>query len=106
MKTRSLYFLAAAGGLALFAMTAPLPTSGQNTPPAQTLFPQALPPAPQQAVTPRPEVLEISPRLAALIKDLTAQSKQMAANQAQVDSKLAQLTETIRQARLYSARSK
>lgn len=104
MKTRSLYFLAAVGSLVLFATTAPLPTSGQNALPTQTTLPQALPPTARPAIAPNPTPLDISPQLAALIKAVTAQSKQMTANQAQVDAKLDQLTETIRQARLYGAR--
>ena len=80
MKTRSLYLLAAIGGAALVILASPQPTSGQN--------PQA----------------EISPQMAALIAEVTAQSKQLAANQAEIDARLDQLGETVRQARLFAAR--
>ena len=81
MQTRSLYFLAAAGGLAWFILAAPQPTSGQNT-----------------------QFSQSSPQMQLMIKQLAAQSKEMAENQVQIDAKLDKLAETIRQARLFGAR--
>ena len=115
MKTRSLYLMAAAGAVVWLVVAAPQPTSGQNAPlPAQTTLPQS---APQQApltgalppALPRPAaarvVVEISPQLEGLIREVTAQSKQLSENQAQIDGKLDKLAETIRQARLFAARA-
>jgi hypothetical protein len=89
MKIHWLYLGAAVGGLTLFALALPPRTSGQSLSPA---------------VEASAEPTEVSPQLAALINDVSAQSKQMAANQAQIDEKLDQLTETIRQARIFAAR--
>jgi hypothetical protein len=44
-------------------------------------------------------------QLAALIKEVRDQQAEMAANQAKIDEKLAALTESIRQARIYSSRA-
>jgi len=85
MKTHSLYLLAVAGAVALFALAAPQPISGQNALPAEA-------------------TVEMSPQVVALIAELTAQNKQIAANQAAMDAKVDALAETIRQARLFSAR--
>ena len=85
MKTRSLYLLAVAAGVALLALAAPQPISGQNTPQAETSA-------------------EMSPQVVALLNELTAQNKQFAANQAAMDEKVDALAETIRQARLFATR--
>ena len=45
-------------------------------------------------------------RLLALVKDVQAQQKQIAENQAKIDAKLAELTEAVRLARIYSKREK
>jgi hypothetical protein len=45
-------------------------------------------------------------QLLALIKELQAQQAQIADNQAKIDSKLAEVAETIRVARIYSKRGK
>jgi len=89
MKTHSLYLLAVAGGAVLFALAAPQPISGQNaSTPAVTL-----------------EVTsEMPPQAVALVDALTAQNKQLTANQAAMDEKIDALAETIRQARLFSKR--
>lgn len=42
--------------------------------------------------------------LNALIKDVQAQQAEMAENQAKIEEKLAALTETIREARIFSSR--
>jgi hypothetical protein len=44
-------------------------------------------------------------QLLALAKDVRAQQAELAANQAKIDEKLAALTESIRQARIYSSRA-
>ena len=82
MHTRSLYLLAAAAGVALFALAAPQPTSGQSAP-----------------------VDDVSPQLAALITEVSQQSKQLTENQAQIDAKLDRIAELVHQARLFAARS-
>jgi membrane glycosyltransferase len=45
-------------------------------------------------------------RLLALVKEVQAQQAQMAENQAKIDEKINELEETIRDARIYSKRSK
>ena len=45
-------------------------------------------------------------QLLALIKELQTQQAQIADNQAKIDSKLAEVAETIRVARIYSKREK
>jgi outer membrane murein-binding lipoprotein Lpp len=82
MKTHSFYLLAAAMGL--LALAAPQPISGQ---------------APADASA------EVSPQVATLIEQLTAQNKQLAANQVALDAKIDALAETIRQARIFAARA-
>ena len=44
------------------------------------------------------------PALAALVEDLQAQQKTLADNQAKIDAKLAAITETLRQARIFVSR--
>jgi protein-disulfide isomerase len=44
--------------------------------------------------------------LLALIKEVQAQQAQIADNEAKIDAKLAEVTETIRQARIYSKRER
>ena len=44
--------------------------------------------------------------LLALVKEVQTQQAQIVANQAKIDSKLADLAETIRVARIYSSRSR
>jgi len=83
MQTKTLYFLAVAGGAAFFALAAPRPLSGQD------------------AVS---SAVEVSPQVASLIGELTAQNKQLAANQAAMEEKIDALGETIRQARIFAAR--
>ncbi len=82
--TRSLYFLAMAGALTLFALADPEPIFGQNLPVAQV-------------TTEAP--------LEALITELTAQNAELAKNQAEMDAKIDQIAEAVRQARLYAARA-
>lgn len=86
MRKHSFYLLA--GALGLLALAAPQPTSGQGA---------ARPTVAAEA--------EVSPALAALIDQLAEQNKQLAANQAQIDEKIDALAETIRQARIFAARS-
>jgi hypothetical protein len=45
-------------------------------------------------------------RLLALVKEVEAQEKQIAANQAKIEAKLAELAEALRVARIYSSRSR
>jgi hypothetical protein len=45
-------------------------------------------------------------KLLALVKDVQAQQAQMAANEKQIEEKLAAVTETIRTARIYTKREK
>jgi hypothetical protein len=45
-------------------------------------------------------------RLLALIQEVQTQQAQIEANQAKIDSKLAQVTEAVRQARIYARRGK
>jgi septal ring factor EnvC (AmiA/AmiB activator) len=45
-------------------------------------------------------------QLLALIKEVQAQQKKIADNQAKIDTKLADVTEAIRQARIYSKRGR
>jgi outer membrane lipoprotein-sorting protein len=45
-------------------------------------------------------------QLLALLKDVQTQQTQIVANQAKIDSKLADLAQTIDQARIYSKRSR
>jgi hypothetical protein len=80
MKTRSLSLLAAAGALALFALAAPEPISGQNLP------------------------VDSDAQLKALIAELTAQNAQLAKNQEEMDAKIDQIAEAVRQARIFAAR--
>ena len=45
-------------------------------------------------------------KLLALIKDVQTQQAQLAANQAKIEEKLAEVTETIRTARIYTKRER
>lgn len=45
-------------------------------------------------------------KLAALVKEIQIQQAQMAENQAKIDEKITELEETIRDARIYSKRSR
>jgi hypothetical protein len=46
------------------------------------------------------------PRLLVLVKEVQAQQAQIADNQAKIDAKLAQIAETLRVARIFTAREK
>jgi hypothetical protein len=52
-----------------------------------------------------PQANQNDQQVLALVKDVQAQQAQLIANQAKIDSKLADLAETIRIARIYSSRS-
>jgi hypothetical protein len=45
-------------------------------------------------------------QLAALLKDVQTQQAQIVANQAKIDSKLADVAESVRQARIYAKRGR
>ena len=93
MKTNSFYLLFVATGAALFALAAPQPISGQNSPqPAATAV--------------RVEAsADFPPQVVALIDELTTQNKQLAANQTAMDAKIDEVAEAVRQARLFSSRA-
>ena len=59
-------------------------------------------PSPAQTPAPKPEDQEFL----TLVKDVQAQQAQIVANQTKIDSKLADLAETIRVARIFSSRSR
>ncbi|HEY6204553.1 MAG TPA: hypothetical protein VIW21_00125 [Chthoniobacterales bacterium] len=61
----------------------------------------ALSPIPAQTPGPKADEQEF----AALVKDIQTQQAQIVANQVNIDSKLAQLTETIRVSRIFAGRS-
>jgi hypothetical protein len=61
----------------------------------------ALSPSPAQTPGPKADEQEF----AALVKDVQTQQAQIVANQVNIDSKLGQLTETIRVARIFAGRS-
>ena len=82
MKTHTFFLVA--GAVGLLALAAPI--SGQN---AVRLAAPA----------------EVSPEITALIDQLTEQNKQLTANQAAMETKIDELTETIRQARILAARA-
>ena len=112
MKIHSLFLLVITGGVALFTLAAPNSTSGQDQPALPQVAPSPLEApglAPAQVLPPpaarRPVVDELPPQVAALINEISAQTAQLAANQVQIDAKLDQLAETIRQARLFAARA-
>ncbi len=46
----------------------------------------------------------VRPALGALVQELQAQQKTLADNQAKIDAKLAVITETLRQARIFVSR--
>ena len=110
MKIHSFFLLVAVGGAALLALAAPESISGQD----QLPLPQAAPASNAQRLAPaqpppRPVVRQelpndLPPQVAALIKEVSAQAEQIAANQTQIDAKLDQLAETVRQSRLFAAR--
>jgi len=81
MKTHSLYLLAVAGGAVFLSLAAPRPISGQDAPG------------------------EVPPAIQALIAELTAQNKQLVANQAAMDARIDEIAESVRQARLMTARA-
>ena len=88
MNTRSFCFLAA-GALALIALAAPGSLSGQNLD------------APAAAATAEPA----DPRLQSLITEIAAQQVEIARNQAEIEAKVARVSELVRQARIYAGRS-
>jgi hypothetical protein len=57
---------------------------------------------PAQTADPKDEPQQ----LLALVKEVEAQEKQIAANQAKIEAKLAELAEALRVARIYSSRSR
>jgi hypothetical protein len=59
---------------------------------------------PSPAQTPAPK--QDDKELLALVKEVQAQQLQIAANQTKIDSKLAELAESLRMARIYSSRSR
>ncbi len=81
MKSRLLSIPAAAGALAIFALAVPVPASGQNN-----------------------GAPAVDAELEVALAELTAQNAQLAKNQAEIEAKIARLTELVRQARIYSAR--
>ena len=89
MKTHSLYLLAVAGGAVFLSLAAPQPISGQNAANAPALSQE-----------------ECSPAVLALIHELTAQNKQLVANQAALDARIDAVAESVRQARLMSSRAR
>jgi len=90
MKTHSLYLLAVAGGAVFLSLAAPI--SGQDA---------------SRVLTPKVDASgEVSPAVQALIVELTAQNKQLAANQATMDARIDEIAESIRQARLMSSRAR
>jgi len=91
MKTNSLYLLAIAGAVVLFCLAAPQSISGQNAVSSPALVVEA--------------TGEVPPAVLALVNELTAQNKQLAANQAAMDAKIEEITESVRQARLFTARA-
>ena len=58
--------------------------------------------SPGQTPPPNPD----GQQLLALLKEVQAQQAQIAANQTKIDAKLAEVTETVRVARIYSSRSR
>ena len=90
MKTHSLYLLAVAGGAVLFCLAAPQPISGQDTASSPALIVET------QG--------EVSPEVLAMVNELTAQNKQLTANQAAMDARIDEIAEYVRQARLFAAR--
>jgi hypothetical protein len=85
MKAKSLYpvyVTVIACGVALFALFAPQSTSGQAAAPAA----------------------EMSPQFISLTAEVTKQNTDIAANQVQIDAKIDQIAEYVRQARIYAAR--
>lgn len=89
MKTNSLYLLALAGGAVLFCLAVPQPISGQNAVNSAALV----------------ESKEIPPELQGLVDELTAQNKQLVANQAAMEVQIDAIGESVRQARLFVARA-
>jgi hypothetical protein len=66
------------------------------------VMPLALLSSPAQAPDPK----EQQRQLLALVKEVQAQQEQIVANQAKIDSKLADLAETLHTARIFSSRSR
>lgn len=82
MKSRAFTFIIAAAGVALLSFVAPGVSSGQYPASGSLLSPQA----------------------AAMIKELKEQNAQLAAQQAALEAQVAELGETVRQARIMAAR--
>ncbi len=87
MKTHSFYLLA--GAVGLLALSGPI--SGQNAAVRPVVAIEAAPQA--------------SPQVLALIDQLSEQNKQLTANQAKIDEQIDELTETLRQVRIYAGRA-
>ena len=95
MKTNSFYLLALTGGAVLFWLAGPQPISGQD----------AVQPPPPVIAKVEVNAADLPPQVVALINELTAQNKQLTTNQAAMDARIDEITESIRQARLFAARS-
>lgn len=83
MKTKSLYpvyITVIACGAALFTLIAPQSSSGQAA------------------------AVEMSPQFLSLVSEITKQNTDIAANQTQIDAKIDQIAENVRQAKIYAAR--
>ncbi|XHR27051.1 MAG: hypothetical protein ACFUZC_13975 [Chthoniobacteraceae bacterium] len=92
MKTHSFYLLA--GALGLLALSGPI--SGQNAAGQNAAV------RPVVAIEAAPQA---SPQVLALIDQLSEQNKQLTANQAKIDEQIDDLTETLRQVRIYAGRA-
>ena len=90
MKTHPLYLLALAGGV-VFCLAAPGPISGQNAVSSPAIVIEAKG--------------EASPEVLALIDQLALQNKKLVANQAAMDERIAEIAESVRQARIFVSRS-
>ena len=79
----------------MFALATPQPLSGQDAQAPSVAAPAI------KIETPA----EMSPQVVALVNELTAQNKQLSANQAALDEKIDLIAEDVRQARLFAARA-